>query len=87
MLLDIDHSPTKLLHERHASFYEPAGLSKMANKLHPNGVFGLWSDDAPDEKFLTDLRAVFASVESHIVTFDNPIQDCQSESTVYVAKK
>ena len=87
VLLDIDHSPTKLLHERHASFYEPAGLSKMANKLHPNGVFGLWSDDAPDEKFLTDLRAVFASVESHIVTFDNPIQDCQSESTVYVAKK
>ena len=86
ILLDIDHSPTKLLHERHASFYEPAGLRKMANKLHPGGVFGLWSDDAPDESFLTALREVFPSVESHIVTFDNPIQDCESRSTVYVAK-
>jgi spermidine synthase len=86
ILLDIDHSPTKLLHERHAAFYEPAGLRKMANKLHPSGVFGLWSDDAPDESFLTALREVFTTAESHIVTFDNPIQDCESQSTVYVAK-
>lgn len=86
VLLDIDHSPTKLLHERHASFYEPAGLQKLAAKLHPGGVFGLWSDDAPDEHFLTALREVFATAEAHIVTFDNPIQDCESRSTVYVAK-
>ena len=81
ILLDIDHSPTKLLHERHASFYEPAGLCKMANKLHPGGVFGLWSDDAPDESFIASLREIFPFVESHIVTFDNPIQDCESRST------
>lgn len=86
VLLDIDHSPTKLLHERHAEFYEPAGLRKLADKLHPGGVFGLWSDDAPDEAFMTALREVFATAESHIVTFDNPIQDCESRSTVYVAK-
>ncbi|WP_411845530.1 hypothetical protein AAFN60_17930 [Roseibacillus persicicus] len=86
VLLDIDHSPTKLLHERHASFYEPEGLRSLADKLHPQGVFGLWSDDAPDEGFLSALREVFASAEAHIVTFDNPIQDCESRSTVYVAK-
>ena len=87
VLLDIDHSPTKLLHERHAAFYEPAGLQKMADKLKEGGVFGLWSDDAPDESFLTALRKVFATAEAHIVTFDNPIQDCESRSTVYVAKR
>ena len=87
ILLDIDHSPTKLLHERHAEFYEPAGLAKMADKLLPEGVFGLWSDDAPDESFLSALQEVFATAEAHVVTFDNLIQDCQSCSTVYVAKK
>ena len=87
VLLDIDHSPTKLLHERHASFYEVLGLKKLAARLHPGGVFGLWSDDAPDEVFLAALGEVFAEVESHIVTFDNPLQDCESRSTVYVAKK
>lgn len=86
VLLDIDHSPTKLLHERHAGFYEPEGLRKLAGKLLPGGVFGLWSDDAPDEAFLSALKEVFTTAESHIVTFDNPIQDCESRSTVYVAK-
>lgn len=86
ILLDIDHSPTKLLHERHAAFYQPAGLRQMARKLRPGGVFGLWSDDAPDEDFVRALQEVFATAESHIVTFDNPIQDCESRSTVYVAK-
>lgn len=86
VLLDIDHSPSKLLHESHSSFYEVEGLRHLAQKLHPGGVFALWSDDAPEEEFMTALREVFASVESHIVTFDNPIQDCESRSTVYVAK-
>ena len=39
ILLDIDHSPTKLLHERHAAFYEPAGLRQMAKKLKKGGSF------------------------------------------------
>lgn len=86
VLLDIDHSPAKLLHERHAPFYEVAGLRRLALRLRPGGVFGLWSDDAPDEGFMTALREVFARVESHIVTFYNPLQDCESRSTVYVAK-
>ena len=85
VLLDIDHSPRNLLTEQNAAFYQPEGLAKLRSKLHPGGVFALWSDDAPDEEFMDSLREVFASCESHIVTFDNPIQGGESKSTVYVA--
>ncbi len=85
VLLDIDHSPQNLLTANNAGFYQPKGLAKLAEKLHPGGVFALWSDDAPDEAFMASLGEVFASCESHIVAFDNPIQGGQSQSTVYVA--
>jgi spermidine synthase len=86
VLLDIDHSPRNLLSEQHAAFYSPDGLRLLARHLHPGGVFGLWSDDPPDEQFLADLRGVFAHVDSQVVTFDNPLQERESASTVYVAK-
>ena len=86
VLLDIDHSPVNLLHERHSGFYDPEGLRKLAAKLHPGGVFALWSDDAPTEEFMGALSQVFESCESHVVRFYNPHQDCESESTVYVAR-
>lgn len=87
ILLDIDHSPRNLLHERHGAFYEPGGLRRLAAHLHPDGVFALWSDDAPDEGFLSTLREVFFSVESHVVNFENPLLDKPSSNTVYVARK
>ena len=87
VLLDIDHSPANLLHERHASFYEADGLKTLAARLHPGGVFALWSDDPPEETFMSALREVFPSCESHIVTFHNPLQEKESKSTVYVARK
>lgn len=87
VLLDIDHSPRNLLHERHGSFYEPAGLRALAAHLHPGGVFALWSDDAPDDDFLRALRAVFASADAHVVTFANPLLETESASTVYVARR
>jgi spermidine synthase len=86
VLLDIDHSPRNLLSEQHAGFYSPEGLRLLAGHLHPGGVFGLWSDDPPDEGFLADLRGVFDSVDSQVVRFYNPLQECESASTVYVAK-
>lgn len=86
VLLDIDHSPANLLHERHGNFYSPGGLRKLAAKLHPGGVFALWSDDPPEEGFMKALGEVFANCESHIVTFHNPLQDRDSASTVYVAR-
>lgn len=86
VLLDIDHSPANLLHERHGHFYSVAGLQRLAAKLHPGGVFALWSDDAPEEGFLEALGEVFDTCESHIVTFPNPLQDRESASTVYLAQ-
>lgn len=87
ILLDIDHSPSNLLHERHADFYEPEGLRQLANQLHPGGIFGLWSDDPPDAGFMDSLRQIFSGCESHIVTFYNPHQDRESASTVYLANR
>jgi len=46
----------------------------------------MWSDDPPDEEFLGMLRTVFASARAEIVTFPNPLLDCDSVSTVYLAR-
>ncbi len=86
VLLDIDHSPKNLLTEQNASFYCRDGLRRLAAQLHPGGVFALWSDDAPDEEFLSSLEEVFETTEAHIVKFNNPLLEKDSESTVYVAK-
>lgn len=86
VLLDIDHSPKNLLHERNAAFYGVTGLQNLAAQLLPGGVFALWSDDAPDEDFINHLSVVFDSVETHVVKFPNPILGKESASTVYVAK-
>ncbi|MEP7072066.1 MAG: spermidine synthase [Verrucomicrobiota bacterium] len=85
VLLDIDHSPRSLLHATNAAFYEPEGLRALSAHLLPGGVFALWSDAEPDEEFLEKLGSVFATVRAHVVTFDNPILESKSDSTVYVA--
>ncbi len=87
VLLDIDHSPQNLLHERNAAFYSAEGLRRLAAQLHPGGVFALWSDDPPDEIFLQHLKEVFPTTEAHVVKFPNPILETESASTVYVARK
>jgi spermidine synthase len=84
ILLDIDHSPAHLLNEQHAGFYQVDGLRKMTEQLHEGGIFALWSDDPPEEKFMKDLNEVFAHCETHIVPFHNPILGRDSESTVYI---
>ena len=86
VLLDIDHSPRHLLHPRHGAFYEPAGLRQLAARLHPGGVFALWSDDPPDAAFLAVLRGVFGAADAHVVSFHNPLLERESSSTVYVAR-
>lgn len=87
VLLDIDHSPDNLLHERHSNFYSVDGLKKLAQQIHDGGVFALWSDAPPEASFMKALEEVFESCESHIVEFDNPLQEKTSASTVYVAVK
>ena len=86
VLLDIDHSPQNLLHERNAAFYSVEGLRLLAAQLHPGGVFALWSDDPPDENFLSQLALVFETSRAHVVKFFNPLLEKESASTVYVAK-
>jgi spermidine synthase len=86
ILLDIDHSPRSLLHQRHQSFYNAEGLRRVAAHLHPDGIFAMWSDDPPDEEFLQALDLAFVDVRAHIVTFPNPLLECDSASTVYVAR-
>ena len=87
ILLDIDHTPEFLLHDSHGSFYQPEGLRKMAEKIHPGGIFALWSDGHPIEAFEKNLVEVFPHCESHVVHFHNPIMGGESTGTVYVAKK
>ncbi len=87
VLLDIDHSPRDLLAPGNASFYTVTGLQALAAQLHPAGVFALWSDEAPDEEFLALLCEVFPEVRAEVVAFPNPVLDCTSRSTVYVAQK
>ncbi|MFG2140907.1 spermidine synthase [Streptomyces sp. NPDC048650] len=87
ILLDVDHSPRHVLHPGHASLYRPAGLTALAELLHPGGVFALWSNDPPDEEFGSVLAGVFAETAAHVVDFDNPLQGGTAANTVYVARR
>ena len=87
VLLDVDHTPSKLLDGSHASLYTPGGLAALAAHLYPGGVFAMWSDDPPEAAFQSDLEQVFPKVEAHVVQFENPLLGKLSASTVYVAEK
>jgi spermidine synthase len=87
VLLDIDHSPNHWLNPGNSAFYTAPGLRNLADKLHPGGIFGLWSNDLPDAEFTRLLDTVFQSSESHVVTFPNPYTGDHSANTVYLAHK
>lgn len=87
VLLDIDHSPSQWLVPGNSAFYSVPGLQSLADKLHPGGIFGLWSNDPPDAEFTRLLDAVFRSSESHIVTFPNRYSGGESSNTIYLAHK
>jgi hypothetical protein len=86
VLVDIDHTPRHLLSPRHADLYTADGLRRLAAHLHPGGVFGLWSNDPPDDDFLAVLGSAFATARAEVVTFDNPLQRRTSANTVYLAR-
>ena len=85
VLLDIDHSPSHWLDTGNSAFYTGAGLTALAASLHPGGVFGLWSNDPPNDAFSSLLDEVFASAEVHLVTFPNPYTGGESSNTIYLA--
>lgn len=86
VLLDIDHSPRNVLHSSHAAFYSTDSLRAMTRHMHPGGVFSMWSDEPPDDDFLSLLKSVFEAVRAEVVTFPNPLLDRDSASTVYIAR-
>jgi spermidine synthase len=87
VLVDIDHSPTNLLHPRHAALYTPEGLKRLAEHLHPGGVFALWSNDPPDDAFSAVLNSIFPTSAAHVVSFENAQGDRDASNTVYVGVK
>jgi hypothetical protein len=84
VLVDIDHSPQKLLHPRHAALYRPDGLARLAGHLNPGGVFALWSNDPPDDAFTAALATVFEKPVAHVVRFPDWQGDGEASNTVYV---
>ncbi|MEO4042781.1 spermidine synthase [Hoeflea sp. CAU 1731] len=86
ILLDIDHSPEALLDTRSSAFYRPAALRQLARHLKPGGVFGLWSNDKPDQAFVDVLKEAFGNGRAEPVVFFNPIQERDFTQTVYLAR-
>lgn len=85
VFLDIDHSPGNWLDQGNSSFYTEDALKKMKNKIVSGGIFGLWSNDLPDNQFTNLLEAVFDRVETQVVAFHNPYSGGESTNSVYLA--
>ena len=86
LLLDIDHTPHYLLNDAHRDFYTVEGLARMKRYLNADGVFALWSDEAPEAEFLAMLEQVFNESTGHVVEFDNALTGGTSVNGVYVAR-
>lgn len=87
VLVDIDHAPDRFLDPASAGFYQPEGLERLRSHLKPGGVFGLWSDDTPDDRFTERLSGVFSAAWAEPITFQNPLQGRPFSQTVYFARK
>ena len=85
VLLDIDHSPQHWLNQGNQSFYTRDSLLAVTHKIKLGGVFGLWSNDWPDDEFVALLDQVFTSTQAHVVRFPNPYSGGESINTVYVS--
>ncbi len=87
ILLDIDHTPSHVLHQTNKHFYTEDGLNELSAHLKAEGVFALWADGAPEKTFTEHLKRIFANVDSHHIQFDNPITGGISEGAVYAGRK
>jgi predicted membrane-bound spermidine synthase len=85
LLLDIDHSPSHWLNPQNRRFYCQQGLQSVAEKLHSGGLFGMWSNDPPEQPFIDLLEQVFVHVNTEIVRFANPYNGGESSNTLYFA--
>lgn len=87
ILVDIDHSPDALLSDHSRPFYSEESLARLSTMLKPRGVFGLWSDDPPDEAFTALLKAAFGDSWAEPVTIERPLAGTPIIQTVYLARR
>ncbi|EFO29304.1 conserved hypothetical protein [Roseibium sp. TrichSKD4] len=88
ILIDIDHTPDRLLHGGSKSFYTKEGLQAVQRFLKPDGVVGLWSDEAPDEAITQRLLEAFDEAWAEPVIFPNPLQEGREVTqAVYLGRK
>lgn len=86
ILLDVDHSPSNVLHDDHKKLYTKDGLKKLAAHLVPGGIFALWSTELPEPWFEENLASAFADIRADVITFKHPLLDREDINTVYVAR-
>ncbi len=87
ILVDIDHSPEALLRPTHAAFYTSAGLQSLESRLHPGGLFALWSADPPESSLLERLRCVLEQVDVMDCAFHNPLLDEDDHNFIVVGRR
>lgn len=88
LLIDIDHTPERLLHGGSKGFYTPEGLRAVQRFVKPGGIVGLWSDEAPDEAITALLGQAFDAAWAAPVVFANPLQDGREVTqAVYLGRK
>jgi spermidine synthase len=88
LLIDIDHTPERLLHGGSKGFYTPEGLRAVQRFVTPGGIVGLWSDEAPDEAITALLGQAFDAAWAEPVVFANPLQDGREVTqAVYLGRK
>ena len=87
IFLDIDHAPDFYLNPSHANFYSLEGMRNIMFNLKDNGLFSLWSNNAPDINFVELLKNVFSKARAEKVAFYNPILEEDCIQTIYVANK
>lgn len=88
ILIDIDHTPERLLHGQSEGFYTSDGLSDLKRFVKPGGIVGLWSDEAPEEAITALLGEAFEEAWAEPVVFANPLQDGREMTqAVYLGRK
>ncbi len=88
ILIDIDHTPERLLNSGSKGFYTPEGLRALQRFVTPGGVVGLWSDEAPDAAITALLGEAFDEAWAEPVVFPNPLQDGREVTqAVYLGRK
>lgn len=88
VLIDIDHTPERLLHGGSEGFYTAQGLRHLQRFVKPGGIVGLWSDEAPDAAITALLGNAFDTAWAEPVRFSNPLQDgAEMIQAVYLGRK